>query len=223
MHNGNGKKFKPATSGKAVRQSLRSAIACAVLVTLWGVPASWASDGEQSVKNLVKVFAQAKDKAGTAKVYGEAARFIDYRAMSQLALGEARWQKLSNEQKSEFVADFRQLIEKRYYPRWQRIFAGSALTYVSEEESKGLILVKTKLNTADSAQLASWTLSRSSGSTKVVNLTVGTKDLIKRAAIRFDKKLAKASFEDFLAWLKKEGAQSAKIDSEGQADNPASG
>jgi hypothetical protein len=44
---------------------------------------------------------------------------------------------------------------------------------------------------------------------KVVSLRVGEKDLISRASQRFKTKLSKCTFDEFLAWIKKEGTRAS--------------
>jgi ABC-type transporter MlaC component len=174
---------------------------------------AFAEDGKKVVQQLVKVFVDSDPAKGGQPAYGEAAKYIDYQTMSERALGQARWKTLSSTQKSEFVEDFRRLIEKRYYPRWQRIFAAGQISYLDETISGRDVLVKTSVNTADSAQVVIWTVSQSGPEGRVISLKVGERDLLKRAALRFQKKLAKGDFKDFLAWLKKESVRSSKSES----------
>lgn len=163
-----------------------------------------ADEGKATVQGLVDIFVHWTGSTADKDSYAKAAGHIDYKLMSERVLGQKRWDSLSNQERSDFIAAFRSLIEKRYYPRWRRIFSRSAITYLSEQSSSRDILVKTRVKTGDSTEEITWTVSKEGGADKVISLTVGERDLIQRAKARFDKKLAKSDFKEFLDWIKKE-------------------
>jgi ABC-type transporter MlaC component len=183
-----------------------------VVVLVFPVVASLpvrADESKETVQALVDIFVHWSGSADDKVAYAKAGQQIDYRLMSERVLGQKRWDGLSNQDRNDFVTAFRAVIEKRYYPRWRRIFHNSTITYLNEQSANGDTLVGTRVKTGDSAGDITWTVSQGS---KVVSLQVGERDLIKRASARFEKKLAKSDFKDFLAWLKKESQRSSSSD-----------
>jgi ABC-type transporter MlaC component len=176
----------------------------------------WAGEATQAVEALVKVFTEWNGTSSDKESLAEAAKHIDYGLMSQRVLGQESWNGLSSKQKHDFLTSFRNLVEKRYYPRWHRIFSHASITYLGERQSQGDTLVRTRIKNGDSVQDVLWTISKSAGEEKVVNLQVGARDLVQRAGQRFQKKLAKSNFDDFLVWIKKESvrASSAEVGEE---------
>ncbi|PWT98289.1 MAG: hypothetical protein C5B53_06950 [Candidatus Melainabacteria bacterium] len=169
----------------------------------------YADESKATVQALVDIFVHWSGSANDKASYAKAAQYIDYRLMSERVLGQKRWDSLSGQDKNDFTSAFRAVIEKRYYPRWRRIFRNASITYLNEQSVNGDTLVKTRVKTGDSPEDITWTLG---GASKVVSLQVGERDLIKRASLRFEKKLAKSNFKDFLAWLKKESQHASSSD-----------
>lgn len=161
-----------------------------------------AEAGKQTVESLVDIFVRWTGSQSDKTSYAKAAEYIDYTNMSSRVLGQTRWQSLSNQQRNEFVSSFRKLIEQRYYPRWRKIFSKAKFSYVDESPANDDTLVKTQVKSADSVKPMTWTVNKSG---KVVSLRVGEKDLVIRASQRFKTKLSKCTFDQFLAWIKKEG------------------
>lgn len=168
-----------------------------------------AAESKTTVQALVDIFIRWTGSADDKASYAKAARFIDYKLMSERVLGQKRWLGLSNQERTDFVSAFRAVIERRYYPRWRRIFHNASINYLSEEGSGADTLVKTRVKTGSSTEDIIWTVSNTD---KVVSLQVGERDLIKRANLRFEKRLAKSNFPDFLAWLKMESQSASPSD-----------
>ena len=153
--------------------------------------------------DLVKVLSELRghhwqlDPQQTA----EAAKYIDYQTMAQRALGDKEWHKLSSAQKINYVQSFKAIIQRRYYTRWRRIFIQSKITYGPEEKKGEDVLVNTTITTAKSTKNATWDLS--GVPPRIVNLTVGDRDLLKVAQARFQRKIAGVGIPAFLAWLQK--------------------
>ena len=163
-----------------------------------------AEEGKATVQDLVAIFAHWTGSTSDKDAYAKASEHIDYKVMAERVLGPKRWDSLSSQDKNDFIAAFRSLIESRYYPRWHRIFSRATISYLSEQNSNRDILVRTRVKTGDSSENITWTVTKNDGIGKVISLTVDERDLIQRASARFEKKLAKSNFRDFLAWMKKE-------------------
>jgi ABC-type transporter MlaC component len=171
------------------------------------VPPAAALDSKSTVENLIKLFSQWGTGANSQTFAAQAARFIDYRTMSQMALGTEDWGKLSEAQRQEFTLSFRTLVEKRYYPRWHKIFSKSQITYGKESVQNGLTRIQTHITLKDSVQQVDWELKAQGAEPKVVNLAVEDKDLVMRVGRRFQKKLAQSGFPSLLAWIKTQAAK----------------
>jgi ABC-type transporter MlaC component len=172
------------------------------------IPPVVALDSKSTVESLVKLFSQWGTGVNSRTFAAQAAQFIDYRTMSQMALGAENWRKLNEPQRQEFTQSFRTLVEKRYYPRWHKIFSKSQTTYGKESVQNGLTRIRTQVTLKDSVQQVDWELKAQGAETKVVNLSVEDKDLVMRVGRRFQKKLAQSGFPALLAWLKTQAAKS---------------
>lgn len=158
-----------------------------------------------TIDTLVKLLSQWSSSGNNQSILTQAAQHIDYQAMGEESLG-AQWGKLSEAQRTEFVQGFKTLVEKRYYPRWHNIFSKSKLTYGKESTANGVTRINTQMTLKDSVQEVDWDLKGTGANARVVNLTVGEKDLVVRAGRRFQKRLEKAGFPAFMTWIKKEAA-----------------
>jgi len=127
--------------------------------------------------------------------------------MAQDSLGP-QWDKLSEAQRDEFTKSFKTLVERRYYPRWHKIFSKSQVTYGKESQQNGVTRIKTQITLKDSVQEVDWDLKAEGTAPKVINLTVENKDLVMRAGKRFQQRLAKAGFPSFIAWIKTQANKS---------------
>jgi len=157
----------------------------------------------------VKLLSQWNSKGNNQTVLSEAAQRIDYKSMAETSLGPQNWGKLSEAQRNEFVKSFRILVEKRYYPRWHNIFSKSQVTYGKESAQGSGTRIKTQMTLKDSVQEVDWDLQGQGAEAKVVNLTVGDKDLVVRASHRFQKRLDKSGFPAFMTWIKAQADSTA--------------
>jgi phospholipid transport system substrate-binding protein len=167
-----------------------------------------ALDSKPTVETLVKLFSQLKSTGpASASVLNQVAQYIDYKAMAEASLGQ-QWAKLSEAQREEFAKSFRSLVEKRYYPRWHKIFSKSQVSYGKESQENGVTRLKTQITLKDTVQEIDWDLKAEGAAAKVVNLTVEDKDLVVRAGKRFQPRLAKSGFPAFIAWINTQAAKS---------------
>ena len=170
-------------------------------LTLASVPAG-AQTGRTAVQDLVALFSSWDGKRPGAELSGAAAKHIDYSGMASRAIGQAEWDKLNPGQQREFVSTFRKLVERRYYPRWHKLFSKGSLSYLSESSANGDVLVRTRLLVGKKRDTLVWRLHQGQGDWMVVNLTVGEKDLLGRLSTRFQRLMKDDGFEGMMAWLK---------------------
>ena len=167
-----------------------------------------AIDSKPTIETLVKLFSQLSSSGPASQsVLTQVAQYIDYKAMAQDSLGP-QWDKLSEAQRDEFTKSFKTLVERRYYPRWHKIFSKSQVTYGKESQQNGVTRIKTQITLKDSVQEVDWDLKAEGTAPKVINLTVENKDLVMRAGKRFQQRLAKAGFPSFIAWIKTQANKS---------------
>jgi len=165
-------------------------------------PTALAASGKSPVETLISLFS----KSATDKVTLEqAAQYIDYQYMAAQSLGLANWDKLTNHQQSAYVSALQAVIEKRYYPRWHRIFSKSKVAYGIESAvgsgNNSESHINTDLTVGKSHENIDWTVRHIGAQAKVVNLSVNGKDILVRLGQRFQKKYAQGGFDKFIAWL----------------------
>ncbi len=127
--------------------------------------------------------------------------FIDYQEMSSRCLGK-NWTSLTPSQRKEFVGSLKGLVEKRYYPRWRKIFGKGKVIFQGENIQDGDILVSTKFLLGKKEESLSWRLADHSGAFKIVSLSVDNKDLLERLKTRIKARQQKAGFASLIAWMK---------------------
>ena len=183
---------------------LRAGLLAFLLVTtvFWPLHAEGSLSAKDSVSSLIASFVQWDGKATDKSRLDQLARSIDYDGMSQRAVGSQQWAKLSASQKSEFIAALRNVIERRYYPRWHRLFSKGTVAYGAQTKSQAETSLETKLSVGKSKQNLSWLLDEKAGELKVVSLKVDKSDLVTRLHARISSKLEKSDFDKVLAWLK---------------------
>lgn len=146
---------------------------------------------DQLVKNL------AQDKTGAA------ALLIDYDEMSRRTLGKQDWQSMTPGQKHEFTRSLKALVEKRYYPRWRKIFARGKVALVDEKSNRGDVLVSTVLTIGKKSEPLSWRVTDRPGNQRVVSLAVADRDLVERIKHRIDSRRKKGNLDidQLIAWI----------------------
>jgi hypothetical protein len=172
-----------------------AAISALSTLALWTstLPAG-AANGWATVEQLLRSF--QRDSSGYPS------NFIDYQEMSLRALGKRDWESLSASHRAEFSSTLKALVERRYYPRWKKIFTKGKVALIEETTSGGDVLVKTNLTLGKKCEPLSWRMSERGGTLKVVSLSVRDKDLLDKLKHRIASRQKKAGFEDLLAWMK---------------------
>lgn len=173
-----------------------------LMVLVWPAAPAGAESGRAAVQQLTTLFSTWKGEPVHGSIAGAAAKHIDYAGMAARALGTDSWGKLTAAQKGEFVTTFRKLVERRYYPRWRKLFQKGSMHYGSETSASGDLLVRTELQIGKKRDALVWRLHPVNGDLMVINLSVGEKDLLTRLTARFQKHLKKGGFTGMMAWLK---------------------
>ena len=161
-----------------------------------------AQTGKTAVFDLVSLFSSWSGDDVDSAISQAAAKHIDFAGMAEHALGTVQWEQLGPSKKREFVATFRKLVEHRYYHRWHKIFKKGKLTWLGEANAAGDTIVKTLLTVGKKKDPVVWRLRLVDGDLKVLNLSVGDKDLLQRLNARFQRHLQKDGFDGLMAWLK---------------------
>jgi ABC-type transporter MlaC component len=178
-------------------------ISCFVALMLGSAAsAALSQGGKGTVENLVRILGAGNGTAADQKTFAEAAKFIDYESMSQRALGQAEWAKISPSQRSKFIAALRTVVEQRYYPRWHRLFAKGTITYGQESTVNGDTVLQTSLKINKKSQQLAWCMAKHAGDLKVVSLGLNDKDLLNKLHQRVITKLKKSDFDSLVVWLK---------------------
>jgi hypothetical protein len=127
--------------------------------------------------------------------------FIDYEEMSQRCLGKKDWEVLNASQKQSFTSTLQALVEKRYYPRWRKIFSKGSVSLLEETVQGKDILVRTRLKIGQKLTELSWRVVDDGGCAKVVSLAVADRDLLEKLKGRIQAHRKKGDFQSLLAWM----------------------
>jgi ABC-type transporter MlaC component len=175
----------------------------------------YGANAKAPVETLISLFSKEDGLASDKSTLNEAAQHIDYQYMAHQSLGSANWDKLTNQQQSTYVSALQSVIEKRYYPRWHRIFSKSTVFYGKESGSETESHITTDITVGKSHENIDWTVRHAGTQAKVVNLSVNGKDILVRLGQRFQKKYAQGGFDKFIAWLQglSKSSSTAKSDS----------
>ncbi|MBK7746493.1 MAG: ABC transporter substrate-binding protein [Candidatus Obscuribacter sp.] len=179
------------------RATIASKVSLALLTFCFAMPQAQAGAGWSCVDQLVKTFGAEKGSTAT--------NLIDYHEMSLRALGKKDWERMSPAQKQEFTTSLKALVEKRYYPRWQKIFGKGKVALIDESNTQGDIIVKTKLVLGKKTEAIAWRLSDKNGTAKIVSLSVDDKDLLDKIKHRINSRRKKGNMDidSLLAWIHK--------------------
>jgi len=189
------------------RATIASKVSLALLTFCFAMPQAQAGAGWSCVDQLVKTFGAEKGSTAT--------NLIDYHEMSMRALGKKDWERMSAAQKQEFTTSLRALVEKRYYPRWQKIFGKGKVALIDESNTQGDIIVKTNLKLGKKTEAIAWRLSDKNGSAKIISLSVDDKDLLDKIKQRINSRRKKGTIDidSLMAWIHKgEGKDATNLE-----------
>jgi ABC-type transporter MlaC component len=170
--------------------------------------------GWSTVQKIVQTFKgsslfDAQDKAGRAAM----AELIDFNQIARRALNASEWQALTAQEKQELAGTIQTLLERRYYPRWKKIFGKGEVFYSAENKNgpnKNDIFVATTLRLGTKEDPLTWQLSSDAGKTRVISLAVNKKDLLGTLHQRIEARQVKGGYPAMIAWLKGKGKFESK-------------
>lgn len=148
--------------------------------------------------NEPKAFLKLQERAVNCR---SISGFIDYEEMSQRCLGKKDWEVLNASQKQSFTSTLQALVEKRYYPRWRKIFSKGSVALLEETVQGKDILVRTRLKIGQKLTELSWRVVDDGGCAKVVSLAVADRDLLEKLKGRIQAHRKKGDFQSLLAWM----------------------
>lgn len=145
-----------------------------------------------------KAFSKFQERAANCR---SISGFIDYEEMSQRCLGKKEWEVLNASQKQSFTSTLQALVEKRYYPRWRKIFSKGSVALLEETVQGKDILVRTRLKIGQKLTELSWRVVDDGGCAKIVSLAVADRDLLEKLKGRIQAHRKKGDFQSLLAWM----------------------
>ncbi|HEY9790389.1 MAG TPA: ABC transporter substrate-binding protein [Candidatus Obscuribacterales bacterium] len=160
-----------------------------------------AAGAKDTVNHIIATFASTQD---TGAIANQLSGLIDFQKIAQLAFAPAQWKQFSAQDQKQIVTTFRELIEKRYYPRWHKLFSKSKVEVADEATSAGSHFVRTYVNHGKEKDSVIWRLQDDNGNLAVVDLNVNGKGLDARLGERVQTRLTKEGARKFVSWLKEQ-------------------
>ena len=182
-------------------------LAILLVIPLQGYAATPKETIETGVTNLLKTLgdpafkAQSKDQQ-IATIGKEIETVFDFKELSRRTLGK-QWKKMSAEQRTEFVALFKKLLQGVYA---DRLLAYSDQKVIFDKEimlKKGRAEVQSYLQTSDGSKIPLfYRMTDKSGSWKVYDIIIEGVSMVKNYRTQFRKILAKDSPDKLLEILR---------------------
>jgi ABC-type transporter MlaC component len=162
-----------------------------------------AAGAKDTVNHIIATFASTPNSAAIAS---HLSGLIDFPKIAQLAFTPDQWRQFSAPDQKQIVTSFRELIERRYYPRWHKLFSKSKIEMADEATSDGSHFVRTYVNHGKERDSVIWRLQDDNGQLSVVDLNVNEKGLDARLGERVQTRLTKQGTRRFISWLKEEAS-----------------
>ena len=196
--------LRRALAGAAVAAALAAAWPAALAAAETGVPRQIV---EQTVQKVLTVLRQELPKEERRARLEEIVydRF-DFRTMSRLVLAR-NWKKFNEEQKQEFVSEYRTYLANSYGARLDR-YSGEEVEVVGErEEPRGDVTVLTRVVGGEyDGALVDYRLRSNDGSWLVIDVIVEGVSLVSNYRDQFKEVLSNGGPEELLARLKEKNA-----------------
>jgi ABC-type transporter MlaC component len=194
----------------------RKRMGLAVILTLsvsWHMPAGWGADAKAVVSQILGTIS---DTPSADAIDAKLSNQVDYATMTQLAFTPSQWSSFSPSQRDQLKSAYRELICKRYYMRWHKLFARSNVKYGDVASANGDTYMKTWIKHAKDDDVVTWRLRDSNGRLALIDINVNDKDLISRLSERSQAELKKLGVPRFIAWLQQEARQTQETASRPQ-------
>jgi phospholipid transport system substrate-binding protein len=128
---------------------------------------------------------------------------FDWEAMARSSLG-VPWRQLDEQQRSEFVSTFKELLAQRYMDDIDRFQGSEQVKIKSSDERDGSATVRTVLITTSRDQIPiDYTLHQAGGRWEVVDVTIEGISLVNHYRKTFARYLVNKSFTDLMQQLKR--------------------
>jgi ABC-type transporter MlaC component len=176
---------------------------CLLLVSAWTLPPLYAQSGKQVVQEVVTLLSAPPNRNGSQRsIYEAVNRHMNYEDMCANLLTSKEWEKLPAAKKQRIQTMVQKLIEKRYYPRWQKLFSKGKIAFVGEAEARQDVYVKTHLTIGKKESQIVWHLRPKLGEMTILSLAVGRKDLLASMTTRFQRHLKEDGIDGVIVWLR---------------------
>ncbi len=162
-----------------------------------------------SVDQIIKVLqdpalkSDAKAKDRRAAIRGAAGTIFDFQETAKRALGR-HWQGLTEQQRSEFVPLFTDLIERSYISKIEQ-YSGEKISYVGESVDPGgeIATVKTSFTTKKGADVPiDYHLLRRGDRWYIYDVFVEGISLVSNYRTQFDKIIQTSSYQELVRRIK---------------------
>jgi phospholipid transport system substrate-binding protein len=147
-----------------------------------------------------------KQQERRAQIRQIIANRFDFGEMAKRALG-SNWQKVSNDERREFVELFTELLEKSYADQIES-FNGEKIVYGRENVSQDQADVNTKIVTKKGEEIAvNYKLQSNAGDWKVYDVVIEDISIVNNFRSQFNRILANASFAELLKKLQSKSVE----------------
>ena len=131
---------------------------------------------------------------------------FDYEEISKRALGK-QWRKLNDEQRTEFIGVFGQLLENTYMSAFEK-YSTEEVKYESERElGKGKFIVETKVASTSKEIPIHYNLMNRDGRWSIYDVKIEGVGLVKNYRTQFRKVISKKSYDALVKQLKEKVAK----------------
>jgi len=139
---------------------------------------------------------------------------FSYEDMAKRALG-AQWAKLDEQQRTEFVDLFRQLLTNSYADRIEG-YSGEQVHYLNERKEADYAEVRTRVSSGKADIPLDYRLLNKSGDWRIYDVVVDGISLVKNYRSQFEKIIRTSGYDDLVKKLREKSDQFVKI----KADKP---
>jgi phospholipid transport system substrate-binding protein len=147
-----------------------------------------------------------KQQERRAQIRQIVANRFDFPEMAKRSLG-SNWQKISNDDRREFVELFTELLEKSYADQIES-YNGEKIVYGRENVSQDQADVNTKIVTKKGEEIAvNYKLRSNGGDWKVYDVVIEDISIVNNFRSQFNRILANASFADLLKKLQSKSVE----------------
>jgi len=181
----------------------------ALLVSPWSSAQAGAPTEQLkgSVDQVIRVLqdpslkAESKAQERRAAIRKEADKIFDFEETAKRALGP-HWQRLSDQEKQEFVSLFADLLERSYISKIEQ-YSGEKITYAGDSVEGDTATVKTRFVTKKGTEVpVDYRMLKRGDRWLVYDVNVEGVSLVSNYRTQFNKIIQTASFQELIAKMK---------------------